>query len=240
MAAGVGERLLNGPHQREHRLRGERSRDALDRQPAVTALFTMRLEQCGQAVLQRRRVGAQRRHRAARLLEPLPRRPPTGADPLERALEVATLGEQHLRRLELDGQPAERVCEHVVDLARDARALVERRGPSARRLGLSGLGAERVGGAGLGGVLTTREPDERGSEQDRRIAERRARAEAGPQDTCLECDERDPRDRDRLEHRAIGDGLDDGDRRERERGAAVLQGRQQAAGERYEPQRRRP
>ena len=49
--------------------------------------------------------------------------------------------------------------------------------------------------------------------------------------------ERERADRERLEHRAVGDGLDDGHGREGERCAAVLERREQATGERHQRER---
>ena len=180
MAAGVRERLLNGAHQRERDLRGELARGALDDELAAIALLAVRLEQRGKALPQRRRVAAQRSDRASRLLESLARRQLAATDPFERAVDVAALGEQQLGRLELDRQAAEGVSEHVVDLARDPRALIERRGSPARRLGPSRLRDERLGGAAPCDVLATGQPDERAREQDRRIAERLGRRRGSP------------------------------------------------------------
>jgi hypothetical protein len=124
-----------------------------------------------------------------------------------------------------------------MDLARDARAFIERRRTSTRRLGLTRLGNEGLCGTGPHDVLATGEAEERTAEKDRRIAECRARIEVRPHHTRLDGYQSHRADCKRLEHRRVSDGLQDSQRGERQRGAAVLKRGDKPTGQSHQRER---
>ena len=134
MTAGVCQRLLNGSHQCEGHLWGEGPRGAFEDELPAIALLAVRFEQPSEALRERWCVAAQRGDRAACLLEPVARRAPAATNPFEGTIHVAALREHPLGCLKLDRQATERMSEHVVYLACDAGALIERGGaPTAMR-----------------------------------------------------------------------------------------------------------
>ena len=147
MLGGVGDRLLGDAQKRQAGGRGERVWLAADRQRAGAVV-----EQRGERIWQRRRVGPQRSDRPARLGQPLVNEPPGVGEQAQRAVDVVALGQHRLRGLYLDPERAQRVGQDIVDLAGDPRALVQRGGALGLELGPAGLGEQRLGLLGLGPV----------------------------------------------------------------------------------------
>ena len=92
-----------------------------------------------------RRVPSQRADGAARLLQPLARELVRPMHSRQHDVTVGAVFHEGAGRLELDGQAGQGVGEHIVDLARDPRRLLEPRGPQLLLVRALGLGQQQLG-----------------------------------------------------------------------------------------------
>jgi hypothetical protein len=199
MLGRVDERLLRGPGDRQPGIGRQWPRRAADLKghPGAVAALVSRAE-LGQPVGQRQGVAAQRVHGPAGLAKPVGGHPLRLVQDLDRPRLVMLVGEHGPGGLDVQRQGAQRVREHVVDLARDPGALAQCRHrrlllPQLVRLGqqhrrllgpepvIAPVEAEQQPGE-QGGRVPDESPDVRAPGQRERLEPERAQRRHDPAD----------------------------------------------------------
>ena len=127
--ADVGQSLARDPLQREADVGVELARLSHDLQARFAAgLLAICADEAFERLGQRAAVLAQGGNGLARLVEAVDRKLTRALDALRGTVDVGALHEQGLGDLELDGECGQGVRQHVVHLACNAHALVERGG----------------------------------------------------------------------------------------------------------------
>ena len=191
--AHVGERLLDDAQHRLPGLPGQPRPVAVDRQLAPARRRSRGTRRRAPRSPPARRTASPRSAPTARRVSCSPSRASAWArcTRAEDGVAVGALLEQRARRLELDRQTGQRMGEHVVDLARDPRRLLQARRAQLLLVRALGLGQQQLGLLGplrATGGCSTREqhggkPERVGEQTDAAAvvdADRHARAASVP------------------------------------------------------------